>query len=355
MATTLYKPMLYLVPAFDATADFTFTFSYLGGEIFRNTILIKNNATNQEVYRNTVVSRQLRHTVPAGTLRNGTVYNVSIQVIDGNNDSSPFSDPIVVYCYTTPTFGFTNLVEDQIVSSSFFEAQLNYSQPEGEILNQYTVFLYNSNRIEITNSGNLYDTENLRYIVNNLVNGDYYYLRATGRTLHNMDIDTGYVFFNVRYINPPVYSLLGLENQAEIGAISISPHLVVVTGTSNPDPPKFINNIEVDLRDEGSWVKFDSGFNIANDFTIQMIGRDFNDYSQILILDNKQYKITLEYRYGTFAGNDEEIAYFELKAYNPLTNYILLSNYIDKTTPNENIYIWMRRKNNVFELKAEVL
>ena len=104
-----------------------------------NTILIKNNATNQEVYRNTVVSRQLRHTVPAGTLRNGIVYNVSIQVIDGNNDSSPFSDPIVVYCYTTPTFGFTNLVEDQIVSSSFFALNVAASGIKSKYANNSVV------------------------------------------------------------------------------------------------------------------------------------------------------------------------------------------------------------------------
>lgn len=355
MATTLYKPMLYLVPAFDAREDFIFTFSYLGGSIFKNTILIKNNETNQEVYRNTETTRQLRHTVPANTLTNGKIYNVSIQVIDGDNNVSQFSDPIVIYCFSNPNFTFTNLTENQIVSSSFFEAQLNYSQPEGEKLNQYTIFLYNSNKIEISNSGNLYDTDNLKYIVSNLVNGDYYYLRATGKTIHNMTVDTGYVFFNIRYINPPVYTLLGLENKPEVGAISISPHIIVITGTSNPDPPKYINGIEVDLTEKDSYVQFEGGFNITNDFVIQLIGRNFNDYSDILILDNKNYKIIISYRKGSFDGQDGEKAYFELKAYNAITNYVQMSNYLNIPNENENVYIWIKRKGALFEIKAEIL
>ena len=355
MATILYKPNLYLVPAFDAKKDFIFTFAYLGGSVFKNTILIKNNETNQEIYRHTETTRQLRQTVPSDTLTNGRVYNVSIQIIDGDNNVSQFSDPIVIYCFTTPTFNFVNLVENQIITASYFETQLNYNQIENERLNQYTFILYNSNKVELYNSGNLYNTSILKTLIPNLVNGNYYYLRAIGKTMHNMDVDTGYVFFNVRYINPPVYTLLGLENKADVGAISISPHLIVITGTSKPNPPKYINNIEVDLREKGSYVEFEKGFNISNDFTLQLIGRAFNDYSDIIILDNKSFKIVVSYRKGVFDGQNGEKAYFQVKAYNSLTNYVLLSNYINVPNINTNIYIWLRRKGAVYELKCEIL
>lgn len=355
MATLAYKPILYLVPAFDATEEFTFSFSYSYGSIQDNTILIKDNTTNADIYRNKVITRQLRQTIPANTLRNGRVYNVQIQVTDTNGDISQFSNPIVIYCYTTPTFKFANVEKEDIITSSFYKFNLSYSQNQGELLSQYTVMLYNSNRIEIMNTGNLYDVDNLSYTFYNLVNKELYYVRAIGTTVHNMVVDTGYIDFNVLYESSPVHTMLGLENLPSAGAIRISPNIRVINAISNPSPPNYINNQEVNLTSNGSYVKFNDGFSIADNFVIQGIGRNFKRNQNLLILDNNQYKIEIKYMIGKFEGQSGEKAYLALRAYNSITNYFQMSNYFNIPTSTQKVYFWIKRIDINYEIKAEIL
>lgn len=59
-----------------------------------------------------------------------------------------------------------------------------------------------------------------------------------------------------------------------------------MTGTSNPDPPIYIDDKEVDLRESGSWVDWNNGFRIQSDFTLRTWGRDFNEYEPIITLTN---------------------------------------------------------------------
>ena len=355
MATLSYKPVLYVVPAFDAQLEFTFTFSYVYGSLQDNTILIKDNQTGTEIYRNKITSRQLRHTLPANTLTNGKVYSVQIQVTDTNGDISQFSDPMIIYCFTTPTFTFANVSQEQTLTSSYYRFDINYSQLEGELLNQYTVILYNSNRIEINNSGSLYDTSDLGYTFYNLTNNEFYYIRATGVTVHNMTVDTGYIYFNISYLTPPVYTLLGLENLRSAGAIRISPNIKVIGATCNPDPPIYIDDKEIDLTGDGSYVDFEDGFQINDNFLIQSIGRDFTPQSTIMELSNGEHNIKINYRIGNFEGQNGNKAYIELKAYNVLTCYYQMSNYIDIPTPEQYIYMWIKRQNNRYELIIQLL
>ena len=355
MSTLTYKPVLFSVPAFDASKDFTFSFSYSYGTIQDNTILIKDNETGLDVYRNKVVSRQLRQTVPASTLQNGKIYSVRVQVTDINGDISQFSDPIVIYCFTTPVFNFTNVTEEQTLTSSYYQFDIGYSQTEGELLSQYTVILYNSNKVEINNSGSLYDTSDLGYTFYNLANKEFYYVRAIGVTVHNITIDTGYVYFNILYETPPVYTLLGLENLPSAGAIRVSPNIKVIGASCNPDPPIFIDNKEIDLTGEGSYVHFEDGFKISDNFLIQCIGRNFKNHSLIMKLSNNEYNIEVYYRTGNFEGQDGNKAYIELKSYNPITCYYQMSNYIDIPNETQYIYIWIKRTNNKYEIVIEIL
>lgn len=355
MATLSYKPVLYLVPAFDATKDFTFSFTYSYGSLQDNTILIKDNSNNNEIYRNKVTTKQLRQIVPANTLNNGKVYTVQIQVTDTNGDISAFSDPITIYCFTEPEFSFTNISNEQTVTSSYYKFNLTYIQTEGELLNQYTIILYNSNKTEIINTGSIYNVDDLSYTFYNLINKDFYYIRAIGTTVHNMTIDTGYIYFSILYETPPVQTLLGLENLPSAGAVRISPNIKVIGATSNPTPPIYVDNSKVDLTSDGSYVKFEEGFNVTNDFLIQAIGESMTKNSTVMILDDNINQIIINFKTGKFEGQETTMAYFELKAYNSLTNYYLTSNYFSIPSSNEQIYFWIRRVNSRYEIKAEIL
>ena len=50
----LPTPILYSIPAFDATQEQVFTFASIGGsQVIANTLTIKNNATSATVYSQT--------------------------------------------------------------------------------------------------------------------------------------------------------------------------------------------------------------------------------------------------------------------------------------------------------------
>lgn len=355
MATLTYKPVLYLVSAFDATKDFTFSFIYPYGSLQDNTILIKDSSNNNEIYRNKVITKQLRQIVPANTLNNGKVYTVQVQVTDSSGDTSAFSDPITIYCFTEPEFSFTNISNEQTLTSSYYKFNLSYVQIENELLNQYTIILYNSNKTEIMNTGSLYNTDDLSYTFYNFINKDFYYIRAIGTTVHNMIIDTGYIYFNIMYQTPPVQTLLGLENLPSAGAVRISPNIKVIGATSSPVQPTYINESKVDLTSDSSYVKFEDGFNIKDDFLIQAIGENMTKNSTVMILDNNINQIVINFKTGKFKGQETAMAYFELKAYNSLTNYYLTSNYFSIPSSDNQVYFWIRRVGSRYEIKAEIL
>src|SRR5574344_1149981 len=66
------------IAAFDAAKDQTITFGYSGNQCTKNRIIVYNSATNASVYDDTVTTYTLAHTIPAGTLANGTSYYCTI-------------------------------------------------------------------------------------------------------------------------------------------------------------------------------------------------------------------------------------------------------------------------------------
>jgi len=348
-------PVIYPIIAFDATEDKIITFSFSGFQVVKNRILVKNNATGTTIFDDTVTSFQLSHTIPAETLENGLVYNIVVYAINSSDVSSSPSATVLFKCYETPTWSFSNLVEDQIITNSSYGVELAYTQSEGELLNQYQVSLYNSAQSLLYQTGILYNTTTLAATISGLNDNSQYYIRATGVTLNGMTLDTGYVHVSVEYTQPALFSLVSLENIPRDGNIKITSNIILLVGTSNPDPATYISGTLVDLTVDGSYVKFDEGFMIPNDFTIQCIGRDFTDYSTILELSNGTYNVELIYMRGEFTGITGEKAYFILNAYNSVTNYTITSNLIDVPLSTDRIHIWIKRINNIYDLIIENL
>lgn len=348
-------PIIYQIPAFDATEDKIITFSFSGFQVVKNRILVKNNATGVTVFDDTVVSFQLNHTIPASTLTNGLVYNIVVYAINSSDVSSSPSATVLFKCYTAPTWSFSNLVEDQIITNSSYGVELIYTQTEGELLNQYQVSLYDSAQSLLYQTGVLYDTTALAATISGLNDNSQYYIRATGKTLNGMNLDTGYIHVSVEYISPALFSLVSLENIPRDGNIKITSNIILLVGTSNPSPATYIDDTLIDLSANGSYVKFDEGFMIPSDFTIQCIGRDFTDYSTILELSNGTYTVELQYMRGTFTGITGEKAYFILNAYNSVTNYTITSNLISVPLTTDRIHIWIKRINNIYDLIIENL
>jgi hypothetical protein len=179
---------LFERPAFDATEPQVFTFSSTGSQAFKNRLTVRDNLTNAVVYNDIIETFQLRHELPANKLTNGVLYNAVITTFDINNVESAPSNTIIFYCYSTPSFMFSNLTENQIIQNSSYEVNLTYSQPQGEILNSWQVLLYDEHKQLLNTSGLRYKTDILSYVVSGLEDNDSYYIRATGETLNRMEI-----------------------------------------------------------------------------------------------------------------------------------------------------------------------
>ena len=287
----LTQPIVNPIAAFDSTKEHEITLIVIGGaQVTGNRVVITNNKTGNVVYEKITATMKLAVTIPANTLSNNNYYNVVIYTIDNANNQSNPSTPVPFYCYSQPTLTITNIPATETIGNGTYGFQGNYLQSEGEQLNSYQFILYDSNKNILDRSDIIYYQSNssLAYTFVGMDNDTSYYVELKGQTVNNTEITSGLMYFTVRYIQPATFAIVDLINDCENGYIQISSNIVAIDGKSNPEPPIYIDDKEVDLRDKDSWVKWDKGFNINNDFTMRVWGRDFNDYERIISLANKE-------------------------------------------------------------------
>lgn len=283
----LTQPILNSIAAFDATQEHIFSFISIGGDqVIGSQLTIYDNETGSQVYQGNYTSFKFEYPLPAGTLTNGKYYNATISTINNSSEFGEPSNPVAFYCYTAPVLTITNIPASGTIEQSNYTFQGNYVQAEGELLNGYQYTLYNSNREQISQSAILYDGL-YQYTFSGMANDTSYYVELSGSTVNNTPVSSGLLLFTIRYIQPASFAICDLANNCENGFIQISSNIVSIDGKSEPDPPKYIDNKEVDLTDDGSWVQWDEGFNIQNDFTMRIWGRSFGDNEPIVTMKNE--------------------------------------------------------------------
>lgn len=285
----LTQPILNPIAAFDATQAQAITFVVIGGaQVIGNRLVISDNQTGAEVYNQLQSTMKLEHLVPANTLANGGYYNAVVYTIDSGNNESEASTAIPFYCYSQPSLTIDNIPTTETIENGTYKFTGNYLQQENELLNSYQYTLYDSNRDILSQSPLIYYNTDptLSYTFVGMSNDTSYYIELSGETINGTKITSGLRYFTVRYIQPASFAICDLVNNCENGYIQISSNIVAIDGKSNPDPPIYIDDKEVDLRDPDSWVEWNSGFRIQDDFTMRVWGRDFNDYQNIITLTN---------------------------------------------------------------------
>lgn len=285
----LTQPILNPIAAFDATKEQTISFVVIGGaQVVANRLVIQDNQTGVEVYSNIESTLKLEHTIPANTLKNGGYYNAVVYTLDNSNTLSSPSTPVPFYCYTQPLLTITNIPATETIENGTYTFEGSYSQIEGELLNSYQFTLYDSNKEVLSQTPLIYyETDSsLSYTFVGMNNDTSYYIELSGQTLNNTSMSTGLLYFTVRYVQPASFAICDLVNDCKDGYVQISSNIVAIDGHSNPDPPIYIDDKEVDLRDPDSYVEWNSGFRIQDDFTMRAWGRDFNDYQNIITLTN---------------------------------------------------------------------
>lgn len=352
----LTRPTLYPVAAFDANKPYTFRFSSQGGsQVTGNILTIKNNETLAQVYQETVTSFANTHTLPAGTLTNGVKYQATIQTKDAQGETSVASYPVLFYCYTMPTFAFTNMPADNEIPNASFEFDVRYSQAESEKLASYTFNLYDAQGDLVATSGTQFLQNQpvpttVSYLFSGFEDGLTYQIEVVGQTVEGTAITTGKVSIYIVYYVPRLYTTMYLTNNCHDGYVTIENNMIGIPGDSNPYPPTYIDDKEVDLRADGTYVEWTQNYEITGDYTMGIWGRDFNPNTEILTFTNDDgATVTISYY------EDDTNAWCELVAKHPTWThyYNIISNKIAKPTDTEYLCIWNRRVNNVYELTVE--
>lgn len=283
----LTQPILNSIAAFDATQEHIFSFISIGGDqVLGSQLTIYDNETGSQVYQGNHTSFKFEYPLPAGILTNGKYYNATISTINNSSEFSEPSNPVAFYCYTAPVLTITNIPASGTIEQSNYTFQGSYVQAEGELLNGYQYTLYNSNKEQISQSAILYDGL-YQHTFSGMANDTSYYVELSGSTINNTPVSSGLLLFTIRYIQPASFAICDLVNNCENGFIQISSNIVSIDGKSEPDPPKYIDNKEVDLTDDGNWVQWDEGFNMQNDFTMRIWGRSFGDNEPIVTMKNE--------------------------------------------------------------------
>ena len=352
----LTTPILYSIPAFDAQNSFVFQFASIGGnQVVANTLTIKDNATLTTVYSTTQTTFKFEHTLPANTLTNGTYYQATLTTKDAQGNISNASAPIQFYCYSQPSFEISNMPTGNVVTNSSYAFTVTYNQAQGEILNAYVFNLYSASGALISTSNTMYNTNtslplNVSYLFSGFEDKTTYSIEANGVTANDTQITTGRISFTTNYTSPETFSDLLLANNCKGGYITIKSNVIGIDGVSNPEMPTYIDNKEIDLTDTGSYVKWIEGYRINNDWTMRLWGRDFTPNSEIFRFSNADGDIiTIEYHVDTTQ------CWFELKAkYNDwLWGYVTESTHIALPTKSEQVFCWLRRIDNLYDLRIE--
>ena len=358
---SLVRPTLISVPSFDATSSFVFTFTIQQGssQIVANQLTIRRQEDNTVVYNEKQENFKYEHTVNANELTNGTYYNATISVFDAEGNQSPTSIPIQFWCYSTPTIQFTNIPSNNIIGNASFNFTFTYTQTEGELINSYVLNLYNAFKTQISTSGTIYvQTDTLPYEGNYLFAGfednTTYFIEIVATTINNAIVSSGQIQFNVDYSRPDLFTLMELSNNCEEGYITLTSNIVLIEGSSNPTPPTYINNEEIDLTGDNSWVEWNDGYSITGDFLMRGWFRNPNPYSPIIQFSNIQGQtITINYMQGyENVSSDSLQSYVELYVQSvDGMDYYIYSNYIDILSDEDVYNVWLTRINNIYQIQ----
>lgn len=349
----LTTPILYTQVAFDATQPQVFTFGVIGSsQITKNQLTIVNQATNVVVYQETETTFLYQHTVPANTLTNGVYYSASLITYELAGESSLASSSIQFYCYSTPSFAFSNMPTGNIIANSSYDFEITYNQAESELLNSYAIVLYDEQQIEIATSGIQYvgTTTTLPLVISHLFTGfndnTNYYIQGFGQTIEGTEIITDFTPILVNFIQPNLYSAIELSNNCSGGYITVQSNLIGIDGESYPVPPVYVDdNTAVDTTNAGYYVSWNSGYNLADDFTMSLWGRDFNDNSVIINLSNSSGdSMVVAYR------QDGMNVYVDCTVISGGVVYYIYSPSIAAPASADTVQIYLKRVGQLYEI-----
>lgn len=349
---------IFPISPMDAAIGGVIRFSWTGNQAFKNRCIIKSMDTNTVVYDNTIDSFKLEHTIDltkAG-LENGVKYLGFITVFDKEGTESDLQDlgePF--YCFTTPSFQFDNVTDGQIVRSSTLDVTCSYAQPEGELLDSWSITLYNHSKSELDTTGIIYDTASLSYTTPALNNKTEYFIRATGTTVNGIFLDTGYIGISVTYEISNIFSLVELTNLPDLGAIQLRSNIVASEGRLTGEAV-YIDGESIDLRDD--ILTYTDGFILSEQaedtWSLAFKARQMKVNAPIPIFSGEHLTATLYYRIGRNPAGTM-CSYVELRVSQYGMNYIVMSSMIPQVADTQFVGICIIRQHGLYRIELKSL
>ena len=337
------KPIINKIIPFDATNDYTFSFSYVGNQPYKNRIIISDASTNSVIKDETVSEMRFQHTIAANTLSNGASYIVQFTAFDENNVESAISDKVLFQCYSTPVFHFLDLgSSENYIKTTNYGASIVYTQSENRKLQQYKFYLYDASHNMISESYVLYATEeqNFEYTYKNLDNKTTYYIRCIGKTVDEVNVDTGFVKIFTNYVSSNYSGIFEVSNNKQGGYVQGASDIVSIDGVISGEYK--INNGEIDLTNKDTSLKYDNGFLLTDGHKVGIKAKSF--VPGLIWSETNSIKCVrlLCYEY-------KDSYYFKLEAKDIVNTYVLYSELL-KLDPNTSITIYITKENELYQL-----
>lgn len=338
------KPILTKINTYDARDEYIVSFTYSGHQTYRHRFIITNASTSAIVYDKTVTGFELFHKIEENSLQNGEQYYAQVQCFDKNNSVSELSSPIYFTCVKMPTFCIQGVKKDDTINVSSIQPTLLYRHDGDELLKDYQFFLYDSNKTNIMESPVYYDnTMSCKFT--GLEDGNKYYLRAVGETVHGLKLDTDYINFKVVYKEPSYENKVVLKCDRIHGFISWMTNIVVINCTTPKAYTYDSTNQWINLIDKE--IEYNSGFMFSGDFQLKLIGKNLNRNGKILTMSNGKQTLTL----GSAVYDTDGNQYFTLKVENGYATYARHSN--DCVLKDDDIVEFIiTRQNNLYKLSV---
>lgn len=335
------KPIINVIKPFSATQDNIVSMSYIGNIPYSNRIIVYDALTLEVLFDDTSVGFTLNHTIPANTLTNGKKYAIQGQVFDSSGNASALSDKSYFWCLDTPSFYFSNINNEDTITTASFYATLVYEQSDWEDISEYKFYLYDEVKNLLLESEMFYTTDNLNYAYRGLEDDKFYYIRARGVTVNGIELDTGYIKIFANYENEEEYQLIYAECNNENSVVTYQTNFVVINPSDTSTEYEYENGF-IDLIDKT--LVYDQDFIINGDFTMSIRGKDMYRTATILKCSNENMGFTL----SSYIYDDLSMRY-KLTVPNGLCNYIL---YSEPIMPEiwDIVTIHIRRINNVYQL-----
>ena len=345
----MVKPKLYNLTAMSSQEENIIYFSYSGGLMKKNIIEVRRASNNSLAYTGETVTARGEHKIPANSINVaslGTEYNIRIKVIENDDTESLWSDDKFAIFIRKPIFEFSNVEDEMEINQSFLDAELSYSQADGELLQEYSFYLYDSKRQLLTVSDVMYDTEDMHYVFNGFEDG-VYFIQAKGSTVNDYKVDTGLVEIFVHYIEPEIYTSLLLTNNYSGGYISYETNIKSID--YNGDDVFSFENGRIVIS-SGKVLYYDEGFQIPDNVTCRVKGIDMYKsnvkFFEVYDAEKKHGFYVTSYIY------DDATIRYKLVGMGTMSNYVLYSPALD--TRNKTVTFWIRRQNGIYLFKVYV-